>query len=71
MTSLSITWRDEVKKGVSNRHFYLRLARQFGKMNQIGDMHTYSQLAEREQIRLDEITSICGMEVLCEARKFS
>jgi len=48
--------KEEIRKGIENRHYYLKIARRSMQANHIGDIHVFSSLAEKEQAKLDELT---------------
>lgn len=61
---IPFAWQEEMRSRINSRHCYLRIAKQSMQCNRISDVHTFCQLAEREQIRIDEFAQWYDIEQL-------
>jgi hypothetical protein len=57
---VSLYQREQIKRHIADRHYYLKQAHQSIKLKQIGEMHTFCKLAEIEQENLDVLTKWYG-----------
>lgn len=48
---------EEIKRRCRNRHYYLKVAFNSLKLNQMADVHLFSIMAEKEQESLDKLNN--------------
>jgi hypothetical protein len=64
MARLSLYQQEQIKKHIADRHYYLKQARQSIKLKQISEMHSFCEMAEIEQARLDMLTRWHGAQYI-------
>lgn len=62
MVNVSTFQRQEIKKYIADRHYYLKQARQSIRLKQISEMHTFCKLAETAQEHLDLFAKWYGIQ---------
>jgi hypothetical protein len=53
MARVSLYQKEQIRKHIADRHYYLKQAHQSFKLKQISEMHAFCSLAEKEQESLD------------------
>jgi len=62
MARVSLYQKEKIRKHIADRHYYLKQAHQSIKLKQIGEMHNFCSLAEKEQESLDVFAAWLGTQ---------